>query len=132
MMFQPATKIFLRTSERHAATWIADTIGDVEIERLRESQSSGRGSPHSYGLERQVEPFVMPSEISGLAALRGFMKVGNLVVRMAFPSSIFRRKRRGWLNRLHLHGHGRRPPNPHRGARRCRRRREDDRVTHRP
>jgi hypothetical protein len=36
-------------------------------------------------LERHVEPLVMPSEISGLPALRGFLKVGNLVVRLRFP-----------------------------------------------
>ncbi len=41
MLSQPATKIFLRTSEPHAAKWIADTIGDIEIERLRESRSQG-------------------------------------------------------------------------------------------
>jgi type IV secretory pathway TraG/TraD family ATPase VirD4 len=85
MLSQPATKIFLRTSEPHAAKWIADTIGDIETERLRESRSSGRGHQQSYGLERHVEPLVMPSEISGLAALRGYLKVGNLVVRLRFP-----------------------------------------------
>jgi hypothetical protein len=42
MMSQPATKIFLRTSEPHAAKWISDTIGEQEIERLRESRSSGQ------------------------------------------------------------------------------------------
>ncbi len=85
MLSQPATKIFLRTSEPHAAKWIADTIGDVEIERLRESRSSGPGKPQSYGLERQVEPLVMASEISGLAALRGYLKLGNQVVRLHVP-----------------------------------------------
>jgi len=85
MLSQPATKIFLRTSEPRAARWIADTIGDVEIERLRESRSDGRGSQQTYGLERQVEPLVMASEISGLAALRGYLKMGNLVVRLNFP-----------------------------------------------
>ena len=59
MLSQPATKIFLRTSEPHAAKWIADTLGDIEIERLRESRSSTRGGQQSYGLERQVEPLVM-------------------------------------------------------------------------
>ncbi|MGB7667986.1 MAG: hypothetical protein WBL66_12080, partial [Candidatus Acidiferrales bacterium] len=34
---------------------------------------------------RQVEPLVMASEISGLADLRGYLKKGNLVVRMNFP-----------------------------------------------
>jgi hypothetical protein len=85
MLSQPATKIFLRTSEPHAAKWIADTIGEIETERLRESRSSSRGGQQSYGLERQVEPLVMASEITGLASLRGFLKLGNLVVRLTFP-----------------------------------------------
>src|SRR6185369_14576722 len=51
MLSQPATKIFLRTSEPRAARWIAETIGDVETERLRESRSSARGGQQSYDLE---------------------------------------------------------------------------------
>ncbi len=85
MLSQPATKIFLRTSEPHAAKWISDTIGEVEIERLRESRSHGKWGQQSYGLERQVEPLVMPSEISGLPSLRGYLKLENLVVRLHFP-----------------------------------------------
>jgi Type IV secretion-system coupling protein DNA-binding domain len=89
MMSQPATKIFLRTSEPRAAKWISDAIGEVEIERIRESRSSGQypQSRHtkSYNLERQVEPLVMASEISGLADRHGYLKSGNLVVRMHFP-----------------------------------------------
>jgi type IV secretory pathway TraG/TraD family ATPase VirD4 len=80
MLSQPATKIFLRTSEPHAAKWISDTIGRIEIERLRESRSSGQMSGQrnttSYNNERDVVPLVMDSEISGLE---------NLVVRMSFP-----------------------------------------------
>jgi type IV secretory pathway TraG/TraD family ATPase VirD4 len=85
MLSQPATKIFLRTSEPRAAKWISDTLGDIEIERLRESRSQGSIGRQQYGLERQVEPLVMASEITGLSALRGWLKVGNLVVRMTFP-----------------------------------------------
>ena len=85
MLSQPATKIFLRTSEPHAAKWISDTIGEVEIERLRESRSNGKWGQQSYGLERQVEPLVMPSEISGLPSMRGYLKLENLVVRLHFP-----------------------------------------------
>ena len=85
MLSQPATKIFLRTSEPHAAKWISDTIGEIEIERLRESRSNGKWGQQSYGLERQVEPLVMPSEISGLPSLRGYLKLANLVVRLHFP-----------------------------------------------
>ena len=101
MLSQPATKIFLRTSEPHAAKWIADTIGDIEIERLRESRSNGRGGQQSYGLERQVEPLVMPSEISGLAPLRGFLKLGNLVVRMSFPFIDLPKKAPALIERPH-------------------------------
>jgi hypothetical protein len=85
MLAQPATKIFLRTGEAHAAKWIADTIGNIEIERLVESRSLGGSRQQSYSLARQVEPLVMDSEITGLPNLRGFLKVGNLVVRLAMP-----------------------------------------------
>src|SRR5712691_6648211 len=89
MLSQPATKIFLRTSEPRAAKWISDAIGEVEIERLRESRTTGR-YPHgrnskSYNMERQVEPLVMASEITGLQPLHGYMKTGNLVVPLNFP-----------------------------------------------
>lgn len=89
MLSQPATKVFLRTSEPRAAEWISKTIGEVEIERLAESRSSGRAgrqrNSKSYSLERRVEPLVMASEITGLADLHGYLKKGNLVVRMHFP-----------------------------------------------
>ena len=39
MFSQPGTKIFLRTSEPESAKWISDTIGEVEIEQMRESRS---------------------------------------------------------------------------------------------
>lgn len=85
MLSQPATKIFLRTSEPHAAKWISDTIGEIEIERMRESRSKGKYGQRSYDLEQQVEPLVMPSEVSGLPSLRGYLKLENLVVRLHFP-----------------------------------------------
>jgi type IV secretory pathway TraG/TraD family ATPase VirD4 len=85
MLSQPATKIFLRTSEPRAAKWISDTIGEVEIERMRESRSTGKYGQRSFGLERHVEPLVLPSEISGLPSLRGYLKLENLVVRLHVP-----------------------------------------------
>jgi hypothetical protein len=57
----------------------------VEIERMRESPSKGKHGQRSFALERQVEPLVMPSEISGLPSLRGYLKLENLVVRLHFP-----------------------------------------------
>jgi hypothetical protein len=89
MMSQPSTKIFLCTSEPHAAKWISDTIGEQEIERVRESRTSGRSpqlrNSKSYGLEREIRPLVMASEISGLERLHGYLKCGNLVVRLSLP-----------------------------------------------
>jgi type IV secretory pathway TraG/TraD family ATPase VirD4 len=38
MLSQPATKIFLHTSEPRAAKWISDTIGEVEMERMGDGQ----------------------------------------------------------------------------------------------
>ncbi|HWY45322.1 MAG TPA: type IV secretion system DNA-binding domain-containing protein [Candidatus Sulfotelmatobacter sp.] len=89
MLSQPATKIFLRTSEPRAAKWVSETIGEIEIERLRESRSTAHNPKYStsksYNLDRQVEPLVMASEITGLEPLNGFLKNGNLVARMSFP-----------------------------------------------
>jgi hypothetical protein len=110
MLSQPATKIFLRTSEPHAAKWIAETLGDIEIERLRESRSSATGGQQNYGLERQVEPLVMPSEITGLAPLRGFLKVGNLVARLSFPFLNLPRKAPALLERNARRGRRDEPP----------------------
>lgn len=90
MLSQPATKIFLRTDEANSAKWISQTIGEVEIERLRESRTEGH-FPHSrrnsrnYQLDRQTEPLVIPSEIAGLPDLHGYLKSGNLVVPLNFP-----------------------------------------------
>jgi hypothetical protein len=36
-------------------------------------------------LDRQTEPLVLPSEVSGLDDLRGFLKYGNHVARFSFP-----------------------------------------------
>jgi len=39
MLSQPATKIFFKTSEPRAAKWISETLGEVEVERLKESRT---------------------------------------------------------------------------------------------
>ena len=70
MLSQPATKIFLKTSEPRAAQWISDTLGEVELERLRESRTHGEmpkpRESRSYQLEREVRPLVMKEEITVL------------------------------------------------------------------
>src|SRR5260370_24402251 len=88
MFSQPGTKIFLRTSEPETAKWISDTIGEVEIEQLRESrwQEPWRRSRRSknYQLERRIEPLVLASQITGLEDRRGYLKSGNAVVQLSF------------------------------------------------
>jgi len=85
MLSQPATKIFLRTTEPRAAKWVSDAIGEVEIERLRETHYDGTRTGRNFMLDRQTEPLVLPSEVSGLDDLRGFLKYGNHVARFSFP-----------------------------------------------
>ena len=85
MLSQPATKLFFKTSEPRAAKWISDTIGEIEVERLKESRSMGLlGSRKSYAMEIATKPLIMASEISGLAPLHGFIKQENKVVPVHF------------------------------------------------
>src|SRR5439155_1365325 len=89
MFSQPCTKIFLRTSEPDSAKWISETIGEVEIEQMRESRTREQ-SPHyrhsrNDQLERRIEPLVLPSQIMGLEDRRGYVKFGNAVVQLSFP-----------------------------------------------
>jgi hypothetical protein len=87
MLSQPATKIFLKTSEPHASEWISKAIGEVEIERFRESRTLGKFPRNSENQSRDItrEPLVMASEVAGLDPLHGYLKHGNLVLRMRFP-----------------------------------------------
>jgi hypothetical protein len=82
MLSQPATKVFLRTSEPKAAKWISETIGEVELERVKETRTDGQErNSRSFHLERIVQPLIMPSEVEGLPDLEGYIKHGNLVTR---------------------------------------------------
>jgi Type IV secretion-system coupling protein DNA-binding domain len=87
MLSQPATKIFLKTSEPHASEWISKAIGEIEIERFRESRTVGRFPQNSQNEQRDItrEPLVMASEVGGLDPLHGYLKHGNLVLQMRFP-----------------------------------------------
>ena len=84
MLSQPATKIFMKTTEGKAAEWISDTLGKVEIERLKETYFDGSRSGKNYTIDRQIEPLVMASEISGLDDRRAYLKLGNRIARFDF------------------------------------------------
>jgi type IV secretory pathway TraG/TraD family ATPase VirD4 len=84
MLSQPATKIFLKTTEPKAAEWVSNAIGKVEIERIKETHFDGSRSGRNFGLDRQIEPLVMDSEISGLENRHAFLKLGNNVAHFHF------------------------------------------------
>src|SRR5579871_2082423 len=84
MLSQPATKIFLKITEPKAAEWVSNAIGKVEIERLRETHSTGLRAGNNFSVERQVEPLVLDSENSGLPDRHAFLKLGNTVARFSF------------------------------------------------
>ena len=85
MLSQPATSVWLTTKEPNAGEWVSKFIGKVEIERLRETHFDGTRSGRNFALDRQVEPLVLESEISGLPDLHAYMKYQNYVTRFSFP-----------------------------------------------
>jgi hypothetical protein len=86
MLSQPATKIFLKTSEPHSAKWVSDAIGEIEVERLKESRRHSLLPGNAqYTMEITSKPLVMASEIAGLEPLHGYVKQENLVVKAQFP-----------------------------------------------
>lgn len=99
MLSQPATKIFLKTSEPRAARWVSEAIGEVEIEKLRETHYEGQRAGRNFALDRQTEPLVLPSEISGLDELHAFLKYGNHVTRFSFPYIDLPKAHKGFIER---------------------------------
>lgn len=99
MLSQPATKIFLKTSEPRAARWVSEAIGEVEIEKLRETHYEGQRAGKNFALDRQTEPLVLPSEVSGLDQLHAFLKYGNHVTRFSFPYIDLPKRHPGFVER---------------------------------
>src|SRR5450755_86356 len=99
MLSQPATKIFLKTTEPKAAEWVSNAIGKVEIERMKETHFDGSRSGKNFSLDRQTEPLVMDSEISGLEDKHAFLKLGNHVARFSFLYSDLPQRTRGFIAR---------------------------------
>ncbi|MDR3798434.1 MAG: type IV secretion system DNA-binding domain-containing protein, partial [Terracidiphilus sp.] len=100
MLSQPATKVFFKTSEPRAAKWISEAIGEIEVERLKESRSIGlMMSKKSYAMEIATKPLIMASEISGLEPLRGFIKQENRVVPVRFALAKKRGRQRDFIER---------------------------------
>lgn len=85
MLSQPASKMYFRVTDPPSAKWVSQAIGDVEIERLKESRYNGTRSGRNFALDRQIEPLVMASEIEGLPDLHGYLKYENCLTRFRLP-----------------------------------------------
>jgi len=102
MLSQPATKIFLRTSEPRAAKWISDSIGDVTVERMREGVTAAVNDSRdsaNYSMNRSTEPLISPAQITGLPSLAGYIKSENHVVKFQFRPDPRPEKARGFVPR---------------------------------
>lgn len=104
MLSSPATKIFMKTAEPKAAEWISEAIGRVEIERLKETKFDGSRSGKNFSMDRQIEPLVMGSEISGLSDRHAYLKLGNYVARFSFDYLDLPRRTPGYLPRVTVDG----------------------------
>ncbi|MBB5060708.1 hypothetical protein HDF16_005444 [Granulicella aggregans] len=92
MLSQPATKIFFKTSEPRAAKWISETLGEIEVERLKESRTPQLfRSKKTFAVEIATKPLVMASEIAGLEPLNGYIKLGNGVMPVRFALTPLRK-----------------------------------------
>ena len=87
LLSAPFTKFLMRTSEPEASKWLAETVGDVELERVRETMPAhiGAKGSHSYGTEQKIEKLLIASEFQGLDDLHGFLKYGNLILKLKLP-----------------------------------------------
>jgi hypothetical protein len=86
MLSQPASKMYFRVTDPPSAKWVSQAIGEVEIERLKETHYDGARAGRNFALDRQIEPLVMGSEIEGLPDLHGYLKYENCVTRFRLPA----------------------------------------------
>ncbi|MGB6130385.1 MAG: type IV secretion system DNA-binding domain-containing protein [Acidobacteriaceae bacterium] len=102
MLSQPATRIFLKTGEPEAAQWVSRAIGNVEVERVKETRYEGWRAGQNFTVDRQIEPLVLDSEISGMDPMRAYLKHGNYVARFSFrPVKMIADEKLKFIERLH-------------------------------
>ena len=56
----------------------------IEVEGHAETHFDGSRNGRNFTVDRQVEPLVLDSEVSGLEERRAYLKLGNKVARFAF------------------------------------------------
>ena len=67
---------------------------------MRETHFDGSRSGKNFSLDRQAEPLVMDSEISGLDPMHAFLKLGNYVARFSFSYSDLPKKQPAFEPRM--------------------------------
>ena len=77
ILSQPATKVFLRTSENDGAKWISTYLGEQNIEITSKSLNDKTGTTFSKKVDRV--PVVPPTTIAHLSNLTGYMTHDNFV-----------------------------------------------------
>lgn len=83
---QAYTKVILATSDGRSAKSLSELLGDVEIQRPKETRSYGRsGNTRTFTTERVREPLLMASEIQGLPDLSGYLIQRGKMVKMKLP-----------------------------------------------
>ncbi len=111
------TRVVLAAPDKDTSEWSAESLGRVEVEALSESvsyETGGRpGAPHggvSLSTRRDLRPLVLPSEVSRLENLSGYLKFPGAwpVARIGLKY----RKRTGVAERFV-------PKAEHGGSRRC-------------
>jgi hypothetical protein len=98
----PFTKILLRTSEPEAADWSSKIVGEIEIERPKETRPAhafGKHSHHSFTSEIKTERLVLASQFSGLPDRCGYFRYANEVVPIKIAIVPERPKRPSFLPR---------------------------------
>jgi hypothetical protein len=103
MLSQPFYNFILRTQESRAAEHQSKRIGNVQIERLKETRPANllTGNRYrTYSTERVIEPLVMPSEIQELEDLTGYFVAAGRVVKITFDVREKRRRAPGLIERM--------------------------------
>jgi hypothetical protein len=101
ILSQPKIKFLLRTSEPNAATWMPKILGEIEVERPRESR--GSDGKRSWMQERVKRELVLPSEIASLNDLEGYLRYGDQVLRFDFPQMDLKARVPGLIPRDYSH-----------------------------
>jgi hypothetical protein len=101
ILSQPKIKFLLRTSEPNASAWMSKMLGEIEIERPRESR--GSDGKRNWSQEKVKRELVLPSEIASLNDLEGYLRYGNQVLYFDFPQMDLKARVPGLIPRDYSH-----------------------------